>query len=88
MKCWSGNSDDTTIFQQRARALVEAWKETGIPPCFITDSKGYTKDNAVNLKQLCFITRIPETITLAKDKIEESLQSDTWQVWDEARKYH
>lgn len=88
MKCWSGNSDDTTIFQQRARVLVEAWKETEIPPYFITDSKGYTKDNAVNLKQLCFITRIPETITLAKDKIEEALQADTWQVWDEARKYH
>ncbi len=87
MKCWSGNSDDTTIFQHRAKALVEAWKEAEIPPYFITDSKGYTKENAVNLKQLLFITRIPETITLAKQKIEEALQADAWQVWDEQRKY-
>ncbi len=87
MKCWSGNSDDTTIFQHRAKALIEAWKEAEIPPYFITDSKGYTKENAVNLKQLLFITRIPETITLAKQKIEEALQADAWQVWDEQRKY-
>ncbi|MGK5095524.1 IS1634 family transposase, partial [Deltaproteobacteria bacterium TL4] len=57
MKCWSGNSEDTTIFQQRAKALITAWKDMEIPRYFITDCKGYTKENAPNLKHLLFITQ-------------------------------
>ena len=54
MKCWSGNSDDTTIFQQRARALVEAWKETGIPPLFYHRFEGLYERQRGELETIVF----------------------------------
>ncbi|MBF0236066.1 MAG: IS1634 family transposase [SAR324 cluster bacterium] len=87
MKCWSGNSEDSAIFQQRAKALVETWKDMAIPRYFITDAKGYTKENALNLKLILFITRVPETLNLAREKIDEALAHNTWKIWDDRRKY-
>ena len=43
MKCWSGNSDDNTIFQNRSKELVKAWKDLDDPRYLIMDSKGYNK---------------------------------------------
>jgi len=87
MKCWSGNSDDNTIFQHRAKQLIEAWKKVEAPRYLIMDSKGYSEKNAVNLKSLKFITRIPETNNPAKRAIQDALKQDIWETWDEQRKY-
>ncbi|MCK5871855.1 MAG: IS1634 family transposase [Methylococcales bacterium] len=87
MKCWNGNSDDNSIFQHRAKKLIEAWKEVKAPRYLIMDSKGYSKKNTVNLKSLNFITRIPETNTPAKTAIQNALKQDNWDNWDEQRKY-
>lgn len=87
MKCWSGNSDDNTIFQNRSKELVKAWKELDDPRYLIMDSKGYNQKNAVNLKSLNFITRVPETNKPAKTTIQDALNQDNWETWDEKRKY-
>ena len=86
MKCWSGNSDDNTIFQHRSKELVKAWKDLDDPRYLIMDSKGYNKKNAVNLKSLNFITRVPETNKPAKTTIQDALNQDSWETWDEKRK--
>jgi len=87
MKSWSGNSDDNTIFQHRSKELIEAWKDLDAPRYLIMDSKGYNQKNAVNLKLLNFITRIPETNKPAKTTIQDALNLDSWETWDENRKY-
>ena len=87
MKCWSGNSDDNTIFQYRAKKLIEAWKEAEVPRYLIMDSKGYSEKNAINLESLQFITRIPETNKPAKTAIQNALKDNIWENWDEQRKY-
>lgn len=87
MKCWSGNADDNSIFQYRAKELIEAWKDSESPRYLIMDSKGYTQKNAINLKSLNFITRIPETNAPAKEAIRDALKQDKWVAWDEKRKY-
>jgi len=87
MKCWDGNSDDNSIFQHRSKKLVEAWKDMEAPRYLIMDSKGYSKKNAINLKSLNFITRIPETNKPAKTAIQNALNQDNWESWDEQRKY-
>lgn len=87
MKCWDGNSNDNTIFQYRAKELIEAWKDLETPHYLIMDSKGYSQKNAINLNSLNFITRIPETNKPAKTAIQDALKQDTWITWDEQRKY-
>ncbi|MBF0236027.1 MAG: IS1634 family transposase [Desulfamplus sp.] len=87
MKCWSGNADDNSIFQHRAKELIEAWKDAESPRYIIMDSKGYSQKNAINLKSLNFITRIPETNAPAKATIQDALKQDEWSIWDEQRKY-
>ncbi|MCK5783386.1 MAG: IS1634 family transposase [Desulfobacterales bacterium] len=87
MKCWNGNSDDNTIFQHRAKKLIEVWKEVEPPRYLIMDSKGYSEKNAINLKSLKFITRIPETNAPAKIAIQNALKQNIWENWDEQRKY-
>jgi len=87
MKCWDGNSEDNSIFQHRSKKLVEAWKDMEAPRYLIMDSKGYSKKNAINLKSLNFITRIPETNKPAKTAIQNALNQDNWESWDEQRKY-
>ncbi len=87
MKCWDGNSNDNTIFQHRSKKLVEAWNDMEAPRYLIMDSKGYSKENAIHLNSLNFITRIPETNKPAKTSIQNALNHDIWESWDEQRKY-
>lgn len=87
MKCWNGNADDNSIFQYRAKELIDAWKDVETPRYLIMDSKGYSKENAANLQMLNFITRIPETNTPAKTAIQDALKQDSWVICDDQRKY-
>lgn len=87
MKCWNGNDDDNSIFKHRAKELIEAWKDAESPRYLIMDSKAYSQKNAINLKSLDFITRIPETNAPAKATIRDALKQDNWETWDEQRKY-
>jgi transposase len=86
-KSWDGNTSDTQVFQQRAQALMSAFKDTPSPRYLVADAKLYCEDNAVHLAPLGFITRIPATLKLVSQVIGQALQWDTWQPFDDATRY-
>jgi transposase len=61
---WDGNASDTTIFQERAQALMATFQGSPSPRYVVADAKLYSEEHAVNLKELGFITRIPGTLKL------------------------
>src|SRR6266545_8292724 len=75
-KSWDGNTSDTQIFQERAQALMATLKRAPTPRYLVADSKLYHEDNAANLRQLGFITRIPNTLKLVAQVIEQALRGD------------
>ena len=87
-KTWDGNASDSQIFQDRAKALLSTFEQSPTPRYLIADSKLYSKDNAVHLKPLGFITRIPDTLTLVSQVIRQALREDTWQAVDDTTRYH
>jgi transposase len=86
-KSWDGNTSDIEIFQARAQALVAALKNAPSPRYLIADSKLYQDDNAANLENLGFITRIPNTIGAVSQVIRQALTGDTWHPLDEKTRY-
>jgi transposase len=87
-KSWDGNASDTKIFQERAEALLATLKHSPTPRYLVADSKLYTEDNAANLSQFGFITRIPNTLKLVSQVIRQALTWDTWQRLNETTCYH
>lgn len=86
-KSWDGNTSDTQIFQQRAEALMSAFKDTPSPRYLVADAKLYCEDNAVHLSKLGFITRIPATLKLVSQAIGQALQWNAWQSLDDNIRY-
>ncbi|MGH7393484.1 MAG: IS1634 family transposase [Candidatus Rokuibacteriota bacterium] len=86
-KSWDGNTSDTQIFQERAQALMTAFTNAPSPRYLIADSKLYHDDNAANLANLGFITRIPNTIGSVSQVIRQALTGDTWHLLDEKTRY-
>jgi transposase len=86
-KSWDGNASDTQIFQERAAALMATLKRAPTPRYLVADSKLYHEDNAANLRQLGFITRIPNTLKLVGQVIGQALRWDTWHRLDETTRY-
>jgi transposase len=86
-KSWDGNAADTQIFQARAEALLLTFQGSPTPRYLIADSKLYSEDNAAQLKQLGFITRIPGTLKLVSQVISQALRGATWQPIDDATRY-
>lgn len=86
-KSWDGNSSDNEIFKARAKGLIEQFKASESPRYLIADSKLYTKENASNLACLLFVTRIPETLKVVRQVIDQAFDFDAWQVLDEANDY-
>jgi transposase len=68
--------------------LIVEFKDSPTPRYLVADSKIYTHENAVNLKDIGFITRIPENIKLTNQIIEQALESDDWSTFDQKRNYH
>ena len=86
-KSWDGNTSDTQIFQERAKALMAAFGRSPSPRYLVADSKLYNEDNAVNLQALGFITRIPNTLGLVAQVITQALRWDTWHEMDATTRY-
>jgi transposase len=86
-KSWDGNTSDTQVFQQRAEALIRAFKDTPCPRYLVADAKLYCEDTAPHLAQFGFITRIPATLKLVSQVIGQALQGDTWQSFDDTTRY-
>jgi transposase len=83
-KSWDGNTSDTQVFQQRAEALMRAFKDTPSPRYLVADAKLSCETTAAHLTQLGFITRIPATLKLVSQVIGQALQWDTWQPFDDS----
>jgi transposase len=81
-KSWDGNTSDTQVFQQRAEALLRAFKDTPSPRYLVADAKLSGEDNAAHLAKFGFITRIPATLKVVSQVIGQALQWDTWQSFD------
>src|SRR3989475_10098605 len=86
-KSWDGNTSDTRVFQERAEALMSAFKTTPSPRYLVADAKLYCEDNAAHLAKLGFITRIPATLKVVAQIISQALQWDTWQPVDPNTRY-
>ena len=86
-KSWDGNTSDTRVFQERAKALVSAFKDTPSPRYLVADAKLYGEDNAAHLAQLGFITRMPATLKVVSQVISQARQQDTWQPVDDDTRY-
>jgi len=83
----NGNASDTTIFKERCEALLKEFQASETPRYLIADSKLYTEENASNLACLSFITRIPETLTVTQQLIDQALGFDQWETLDATYKY-
>jgi len=84
---WDGNASDTGVFKERCEALLTQFAASETPRYLIADAKLYTEANAPNLARLPFITRIPETLTVTQQIIEQAWAWDAWQPLDETVKY-
>jgi len=80
---WDGNASDNTIFQERAKALSDEFKISPTPAFMVADSKLYTEENALFLAQLPFLTRIPESLQVARQAIEQTWDWNHWQPLDD-----
>ena len=77
MQNWSGNTSDNEVFKQRTEKLVESFK-SGFVEHITADSKFYTEENSEFWDIVKFTTRVPETIKLAKQKIQEANEQNDW----------
>ncbi|MDX8396002.1 MAG: IS1634 family transposase [Mariprofundaceae bacterium] len=85
-KALDGNASDNMVFKERSEQLIESFKASEIPRYLIADCKLYTEKNAPNLKQLQFITRIPNAISLVGKTIDKALETpDDWKILDDGR---
>jgi transposase len=86
-KSWDGNTSDIQGFQERAQALLTAFKNAPSPRYLVADAKLYHEDNAPNLAKIGFITRIPNTFSLVSQVITQALTWDTWHPLDDTTRY-
>jgi transposase len=86
-KSWDGNTADTQVFQQRAEALMRAFKDTPSPRYLVADAKLYCEDNATSLSKLGCITRLPATLKVVSQVMSQALQWATWQPVDHNTRY-
>jgi transposase len=86
-KALDGNASDNTVFKERSKLLIDSFKASETPRYLIADCKLYTAENAENLKDLLFITRIPNTIKQVGETIEQALaKPNDWKILDDDRK--
>jgi transposase len=83
----NGNASDNVVFKERCEKLVENFKASETPRYLVADCKLYTENNAVNLKDLSFITRIPNSINQVGETIDLALAApNDWDTLDDGRK--
>jgi len=75
-KSWDGNESDNVIVKQRAAGLIDEFKASETPRYLVADSKLYHKKAKNTLSQIPFITRIPGSLKLEKNIIDQALSDD------------
>lgn len=88
MKCFDGNASDNKIFKERCTKLMKSFKNSKSPRYLVGDSKLYHENNATNLSEIRFITRIPRTYKEESDAINVSIAENNWSLLDEENKYY
>jgi len=86
-QAWDGNSNDSRIFKERSQALFEQFQTGDSPRYLIADSKLYSQDNSANLARLGYITRIPNTLTVSRQLINQAWAYNQWQIAPDGRHY-
>lgn len=78
--CKDGSASDNKTFAQRTKAIQESicGFDDGM---LIADSKLYSSTNAENLEKIKFLTRIPNSIGLAKELVDHTISNSNfdWQ---------
>jgi len=80
-----GNASDNNIFKERCEGIIKELAASETPRYLIADSKLYTSENASNLVKLPFITRIPGSLKVVGEVIEQCLDMGTWQALEEVK---
>jgi len=87
-KSWDGNGSDNVIFKERAAALIDEFKASETPRYLVGDSKLYHKKAKETLAQIPFITRIPGSLKLEQDVIDQALSYPLqWVDMDDGNRY-
>ena len=84
MKNWDGNASDCIIFRERSAELLNQFQSEKMK-CLVADSKFYTKENAKNWHLIKFITRVPESINEAKERIKKALELNIWRTHSDGK---
>lgn len=84
---WDGNASDNVVFKERCEALMTQFKASETPRYLIADCKLYTEANATNLAYLPFITRIPESLQITQQVIDQAWGWGQWQPLGESDRY-
>jgi transposase len=67
----SGNSSDKDSFPKSIVAYCKHLDEAE-KPCFVMDSAGYSADNLTTMKDVLWLTRVPETLADAQRLVRET----------------
>ena len=81
LEALDGNSSDKKSFPHTIEAFTQQVQD-GKTPCFIVDSALYTAENLQKLSDVYWLTRVPETLSLAKSTIQEVTQEDLEETAD------
>lgn len=71
LEALDGNSSDKKTFSSTIKAFTQQLRE-GETPCIIADSAFYTAENLEETSGVFWLTRVPETLKLAKELIQET----------------
>jgi transposase len=69
----SGNSSDKDSFAKSVTAYCKHLGEAK-KPCFVMDSAGYSAENLKTMKEVFWLTRVPETLAKAQRLVRETTQ--------------
>jgi transposase len=87
MKCFDGNASDNKIFKERCKELLTLFKKGESPRYLVGDSKLYHEDNAINLAEIKFITRIPRIYKEERKTISTAIAENCWVSLGEENAY-
>jgi len=71
MTSLSGNSNDKVVFRETIRTYISQYNADWKLDYLVADSALYTAETLAKLSEIKWITRVPETLTLARDFIGE-----------------
>ena len=87
-KSWDGNGSDNVIFEERAASLIDVFKTSETPRYLVADSKLYHKKAKETLSQIPFITRIPGSLKLERNVVDQALSDPAqWVDMEKGNRY-